>query len=154
MRFLSILTLAGILLGSTPSLAQMPGWQVMKTKHDFKTLVSRLDKAVANNKMGLVTRASASAGAEGRGLKIAGNMIVGVYRNDYAVRMLEASIPAGIEAPIRFYITENNDKTATLSYQKPSVVFAPYEDGGDKLVELAKELDGVFSKIAEEAVQP
>jgi uncharacterized protein (DUF302 family) len=46
--------------------------------------------------------------------------------------VLGASVAAGIEAPIRIYVTENQDGTATLSYKKPSAVFAPYADeGGD-----------------------
>ncbi len=85
---------------------------------------------------------------------IPGNMVIGVYRPDFAVRMLAASIPAGIEAPIRFYITENADGTATLSYKKPSAVFAPYTDGGAALTELAAELDRLFAKIANEAARP
>ena len=127
------------------------GMTVLPTKHSFKELVARLDEAVQANDMGLVTRASASAGAAGRGVKIPGNMVVGVYRNDFAVRMLDASVPAGIEAPIRFYLTENADGTATLSYRAPSVVFAPYK-GGAKLEALAHELDGIFAKIAADAV--
>ena len=101
----------------------------------------------------LVTQASASAGAKGRGLTIPGNRVMGVYRNDYAIRMLEASVAAGIEAPIRFYVTENSDGTATLSWKTPSFVFAPYmTDGGEALSELAAELDGVFRTIADKAV--
>jgi len=80
--------------------------------------------------------------------------VVGVYRPDFAVRMLAASVPAGIEAPIRFYITENPDGTATLSYKKPSAAFAPYSDGGAALRELAAELDALFAKIAKEAAAP
>ncbi len=68
--------------------------------------------------------------------------------------MLAASVPAGIEAPIRFYITENRDGTATLSYKTPSAVFAPYAVGGGKLEEMAKELDALFAKIAREAAGP
>jgi len=78
------------------------------------------------------------------------NPVVGVYHNDFAVRMLEASVPAGIEAPIRFYVTENADGTATLSYRTPSAVFAPY-DGGPALNEMARELDAKFEPIALEA---
>ena len=105
--------------------------------------------------MGLVTRASATLGAKKMLKKtIPGNMVVGVYRPDFAVRMLEASVPAGIEAPIRLYITENDDGTATLSYKMPSAVFAPYEDGGAKLRELAAELDAIFDKIARQAAAP
>jgi uncharacterized protein (DUF302 family) len=68
--------------------------------------------------------------------------------------MLEASIPAGIEAPLRIYITENADGSADLSYKLPSFVFAPYTDGGDKLKALAAELDGVFAAIVEQASAP
>ncbi len=64
---------------------------------------------------------------------------------------LAASIAAGIEAPIRFYVTENADRTATLSYKTPTAVFAPYSDGGEKLTEMARELDAIFAKIAKEA---
>lgn len=120
---------------------------VRPTRYGFATLVARLDKAITANKMFVVTRASASKGAAGRGIKILGNMVVGVYRNDFAVRMLAASVAAGIEAPIRFYITENADGTATLRYRKPSVVFAPYA-GGAKLKELAGTLDAIFDRIA------
>jgi len=132
-----------------------PGWSVNATPHSYKALIGRLNAAVKANKMGLVTRASATVGAAKKLKKtIPGNMVVGVYRPDFAVRMLEASIPAGIEAPIRFYITENADGTATLSYKTPSAVFAPYTDGGQKLRDLAAELDVLFAKIAKEASAP
>ncbi len=125
-----------------------------KTSHGYKALIERLNAAVKANKMGLVTRASATLGAKSLGKTIPGNMVVGVYRPDFAIRMLEASVPAGIEAPIRFYITENDDGTATLSYKTPAAVFAPYSDGGEELKALAKELDALFAKIAREAAAP
>ena len=125
----------------------------METPHSYPVLVERLEKAIADNKMGLVTRASATVGAKkALDRTIPGNMVVGVYHPRFAVRMLEASVPAGIEAPIRFYITENADKSATLSYKTPSAVFAPYMGGNDKLKTLADELDALFAKIAAEAV--
>ncbi len=130
------------------------GVRVMATPHDFKTLVQRVEAAVKAHKMSVVTRASASKGAAGRGITIPGNMVLGVYRNDFAVRMLEASVPAGIEAPIRFYVTENPDGTASLGYHAPSAVFAPYEDGGAALAALAVELDAIFAAVAAEAVAP
>ena len=80
--------------------------------------------------------------------------MIGVYRNDYARRMLEASIAAGIETPIRFYITENEAGGATLSWKTPSFVFASYmQEGGDALAGLAAELDAVFEKIAARALE-
>lgn len=122
---------------------------VTATPHSFAALQDRLEAAVRARGFFVVTRASASAGAAGRGLTIAGNLVIGVYRNDYAVRMLEASVAAGIEAPLRFYVTENADGTATLSYRKPSRVFAPY--GSAKLDAMAAELDPVWAKIAADA---
>lgn len=136
-------------LATAPAQAEMAGWKVMKTQQSYADLVASLEKAIADNKMGLVTRASATVGAKKMLKKdIPGNMVIGVYRPDFAVRMLEASVPAGIEAPIRFYITENADGTADLSYRTPSAVFAPYEDGGEALKTMAAELDGIFAKIA------
>lgn len=43
--------------------------------------------------LGLVAQASASRGAAARGVKIRGNLVLMVFRNDYAVRMLAASVP-------------------------------------------------------------
>jgi uncharacterized protein (DUF302 family) len=126
-----------------------PGTVVLQTGHSYADLVSRLDAAVKANKMGLVTRASATKGAASLGKMIPGNMVVGVFRPDFAIRMLDASVAAGIEAPLRFYITENADGTANLTYRKPSAVFAPYEVPA--LDDMAKELDRIFEKIAAEA---
>lgn len=135
------------------SLSPRQGWEVKPTQKAYGELVDDLKAGIKAEKMLLVTQASASAGAKGRGLTIPGNRVIGVYRNDYAVRMLEASIAAGIEAPIRFYVTENSDGTATLSWKTPTFVFAPYmEEGGDALATLAAELDGVFATIADSAV--
>ncbi|MEM7172851.1 MAG: DUF302 domain-containing protein [Pseudomonadota bacterium] len=154
MRLFTTIAAAFFMLSSASlAQAQQEGWIIQDTSHDYPTLVERLDQAVADNKMGVVTRASATVGAKKKLDKvIPGNMVVGVYRPDFAVRMLDASIPAGIEAPIRFYITENEDGTATLSYVPPSVVFAPYSDGGQALQDMAQELDGIFAAIASQAV--
>ena len=122
------------------------------TQIPYADMISRLNAAVKAEKMGLVTRASASKGASRRNILIKGNMIVGVFRNDFAVRMLEASTDAGIEAPIRFYITERRDGSARLSYKKPSFVYAPYmADAEPELADLAKELDVIFAAIARRA---
>ncbi len=136
-------------------LATQKGWVVIKTTYDYPTMVKRVNAAAKANKIGIVSRASATVGAA-KVLKkeIPGNMVVGLYHPRFAVRMLEASIAAGIEAPIRVYITQNSDGTATLSYKKPSTVFAPYmATGGDKLKALATELDTLFAAIAAHATK-
>ena len=131
--------------------APYPGTRVVKTPHSFAVLTQRVEKAVEANGMGLVAQASASRGAAARGVKIPGNVVLMVFRNDYAVRMLAASVPAGIEAPLRLYVTENADGTASLSYRTPGAVFAPY--GNPALDAMAKELDPIFEKIVSDATR-
>ena len=122
-----------------------------KTGASFKKSAAALAQAVKKNKMGLVCRASAQRGAAAIGVKIKGNQVFGVYHPRFAVRMLKASIPAGIEAPIRIYIYENTDGTATITYKKPTSVFRPY--GSASLDKMAAELDVIFAKIVSDAVQ-
>lgn len=126
--------------------------ETVETKQGFEGLVDSLKAAIEANDMVVVTQACASCGAARRGITIPGNMVLGVYRNDFAVRMLEASVPAGIEAPIRFYVTENADGTASLTYRLPSAVFAPY--GSADLDAMAKELDQIWQEIVADAVAP
>jgi hypothetical protein len=58
--------------------ASFPGTKVIKTGYSYETLRSRIDAAIARNKVYVVSRASASAGARRRGVKIPGNMVIGV----------------------------------------------------------------------------
>lgn len=118
--------------------------------HSFADTVSRLESATETNQMGLVARASASAGAAARGEKIAGNAVLMIFRNDYAIRMLAASVAAGIEAPIRLYVTEGSDGRVSITYRTPSSLFAPYRSA--ELDLLARELDPVFARIVSDAV--
>lgn len=134
-------------------LTKRKGWHVYATRHSYADLVKRLEEAVKKNKMAVVNAASASDGAKAQGFTIPGNRVVGVYRNDFARRMLAASLAAGIEAPIRFYITENTDGMATLSYRRPSAVFAPYiTRKKSDLRAVATELDAIFAQIALDTV--
>jgi len=144
------------LLAAGPSLADMaqrPGWVVIPTGLSYQQLSERVIAAAGEVKLGVVAQASASAGArKALGKDIPGNTVIGLYHPRFAVPMLEASTAAGIEAPIRVYVTENGDGTATLSYKTPSHVFAPYfDEGGDRLKALAGELDGLFATLAAKA---
>jgi uncharacterized protein (DUF302 family) len=127
----------------------LPGTIVLETPHGFDALVERTQQAVEHAGLVVVATASASRAAKGRGIDIPGNAVVMAFNNIYAVRMLAANVDAGIEAPIRLYISENPDKTATLSYRPPSLVFAPY--AGEDLKAMARELDAVFDGLAKEA---
>lgn len=128
------------------------GWVVHATDKPFVTLVADTRKAVGANGLIVVTQAGPTKAAASRGITIPGNMVIGAFNNDFAVKVLATSTAAMIEAPIRFYITENEDGTASLSYKTPSFVFAPYTaEGGLELKTLALELDAIFSQIVEDA---
>ena len=130
------------------------GWVVNPTTKNYSDLIADLKKAVKANKMGVVTQAGPTKAAANRGITIPGNRVIGVFNNKFAVRTLALSTAAMIEAPIRFYVTENPDQTATLAYKTPSHVFAPYMDEvGAELVEVAAELDVIFAQIAAAAAQ-
>jgi uncharacterized protein (DUF302 family) len=123
-----------------------------KTKAPFLQAEKDLTQAIKKNKMGLVNKASATHGAASIGVKIKGNRVFGVYHPRFAVRMLKASVPAGIEAPIRIYLYENADGTATITYKKPTDVFRPY--GSKALDKMAAELDVILANIVRDAVNP
>ncbi len=153
--FSARITLFFCLLLAIPGLAYAdstmpyPGTQTVPSKYSFNQLLPRLEHAIDANKMGLVAQASASSGAAARGIKIPGNAVLMVFRNDYAVRMLKASVASGIEAPLRLYVTENKNGTASVTYRTPSAIFAPY--GNSQLNALAHELDPILAKIVNDA---
>ncbi len=151
-------TICGLVFLASGALAESPqpreGWAVLPTQKSYAELVSAVKSATKAAKFGVVTEAGPTGAAKSRGITIPGNRVIGVFRNDYAVEVLKTSTAAMIEAPIRFYVTENDDGTATLSYKTPSFVFSPYMDeGGARLAELANQLDTVFEKIAADATK-
>jgi hypothetical protein len=55
---------------SADNATPFPGTHVIKTGHSYQAMVEKLPKAVANNKMGVVARASATLGAKKIGVTI------------------------------------------------------------------------------------
>jgi len=95
--------------------------------------------------MGIVAEACATCGAKAIGVTIPGNRVIMIFNPHFAVRMLKASTAAGVEAPLRLYVTENTDGTARLSYRLASHVFKPYDVHA--LNDMAKELDAIIENI-------
>ena len=135
-------------------IAPRDGWVALESSYSFENLIKRVEFAASDHGIGIVTRASATIGAKRvLDVEIPGNMVMGLFHPRFAVRMLAASVSAGIEAPIRLYLTENDDGSTTLSYKTPSHVFAPYMDeGGEELRTLSLELDELFDSLSRQAV--
>ena len=149
-HFTTILASAMALMALRPASAETAaGYQTVHSKWPYAELEEKLKAAIVKNKMNPVNRASASDGAKGRGVSIRGDAVIGVFRNDFAVRMLEANVDAGIEAPVRLHLVEEADGTTTIRYYKPSALFGRYE--GDAIKALGKDLDGVFEQIVRDA---
>ena len=118
---------------------------VVLVQKPFGVAADVLKAAIAANGLGLVCHANAQTAAASRGVRIKGKQVLMAFRPDFAVRMLAASVEAGFEAPVRIYITENDDGTATIRYVKPSAIFRPYAH--PDLDRLGAELDPIFEKI-------
>ena len=151
---ITALALACLPLPALAEMAPRDGWSVTTTAKSYADLIEAVKSAAKANKMGVVTQAGPTGAARSRGITIPGNRIIGLFNNVYAVDVLNLSTAAMIEAPIRMYVTENADGTATLSYKTPSTVFAPYmAEAGPELTRIASELDAIFATIAAAAVQ-
>ena len=133
-RLLSWLAFVALLLmpvqGTASDLQPRAGWVVRPTDKPFDRLVEDVIAAIKANGLVVVTQAGPTKAAAARGIEIPGNRVIGAFNNDYAVRVIGTSVAAMIEAPIRLYVTENADGTATLSYKTPSMIFSPYMDEG------------------------
>ena len=144
----------GLLLAS-PVGAENPapysGMRTVETGRPFAAYVERLKAAVRANKMGIVAHACATCGAKAIGVAIPGNHVVMIFHPRFAVAMLKASIAAGIEAPIRLYLTENADGTAKLTYRLASHTFGAYQVPA--LDAMAKDLDTIVAKIVVDAAK-
>lgn len=125
------------------------GWAVHASDTPYEGMIAAVKDAARANGLGVVTEAGPTGAARARGIDIPGNRVIGLFNNDFAVRILRLSTAAMIEAPIRVYVTEGADGLATLAYKTPSHVFAPYMDeGGAALAEVAAELDELFAAMA------
>lgn len=147
-----VFCVAGSMVGAVDDMTARENWALHATELDYATLVDRVRAAIKDEGLAVVTRAGPTKAAKARGITIPGNTVIGAFNNEFAVRILSLSTAAMIEAPVRFYVTENADGTATLSYKLPSAVFAPYADeGGSELSQAAAELDTIFEAIATSA---
>jgi len=153
MRYLILLAFALTASLTIADPKEREGRVIHPTHLGYIDLIESVKAATKKNKMGVVTEAASTASAKTRGIAISGNRVIGFFNNIFAVEMLNASESAMIEAPVRFYVTEQPNGTATLSYKMPSHVFAPYADENPEVMKITTELDTVFAAIADAAIK-
>jgi len=121
--------------------------KVHKYDAPFPEVVKALISGVEKNDMSLVCYINVQENARERGLMIGGNRILEVFRPDYAIRVWEADIEAGVDVPIRIHVCEGSDGYTYARYREPSNTFAPYDN--DALSALGAELDPIFERVVE-----
>ena len=136
-----------LLVLATPALAESRDDRVtQQTGKPFGSYVEALTRAITANGFNIVGIACATCAIQNTfNETVPGNRVFLFFRPDYAQRMLRAGTEAGIEAPIRLYVTEAGDGTAHVSYRLPSAIFGAY--GSDALKALGTELDADVSLI-------
>lgn len=145
------LLIAGLAAGPAAAVTPTPysGTQIVETGKPFKPYVEALRTSIKQNGMVLIGLACATCGAKSIGVDIPGNRVFLFFNPHFAVRMLKASEAAGIEAPIRIYVTETAAGHAKTTYRMPSHVFGAYDAPG--LDDLGRDLDAVVAKILADA---
>ncbi|WP_420402619.1 DUF302 domain-containing protein [Nisaea sp.] len=103
------------------------GVVTVETGQPFDAFVKTLPEAIKKRGFNIVGIACATCAAKSEGVTIPGNRVFLFFKPAYAVRMLAASEAAGIEAPIRVYVTEGPDGSARVTYRLPSHVFGAYK---------------------------
>jgi uncharacterized protein (DUF302 family) len=143
-----------LMLSAAAMAGPRPGHEAAESAKPWRILIEDLRAAIVAEGMVVVTEAGPTEAAAARGVIIPGNRVLGVFRNDFAVRLVRLSEAASIEAPIRFHVTEQPGGGARLAWKTPSHVLAPYlDEGGAELAALAAELDAVFARIAGQALR-
>lgn len=146
--------LAVLVLLAAPAAAQNPepysGMVTVETGKPFKAFVKAVRPAIKKHRFNIVGIACANCAAKSLGVTIPGNRVFLFFKPEFAVRMLAASVAAGIEAPIRLYVTETPDGSARVTYRLPSHVFGAYDV--PDLTAMGRELDRWMTTIITDAV--
>jgi len=121
-----------------------PGTVSLGCSYSLADTVRRLEKSIRANGMTLVQ--TVNSGGRGQ----TGVSVLLVSSSDYWGRILKVNQLAGMEMPIRIYVTDQGNRTAAVIYRAPSSIFALYDS--PDLDRIAIDLDQVFAKIVDDAI--
>lgn len=111
---------------------------------DVDQAVAVLQASIAAHSMGLVAHINGQANAAKKGIRVAADQILEVFRPDFAERVWQAEKRAGIDIPLRIHIYEYAGQTL-LGFRTPLEIFAPYQNPA--LLTIADELETVFDSM-------
>lgn len=100
--------------------------------------------AIAAYPMGLVAHANGQANCAKKGISVAADQVLEVFRPDYAAKVWAAEKTAGIDIPLRIHLYDADGAT-WIAYRPAADVFRPYANPA--LDALAGELDAIFRQL-------
>ncbi len=106
--------------------------------------VQRLKSAAAAVPMGVVAHIDGQANCANKGIEVAPDQILEIFRPDFALRVWAADKRAGLDIPVRGHVCEHEGKT-WVACRLPSAIFAPYAKPA--LDALGRELDAIFLHV-------
>jgi uncharacterized protein (DUF302 family) len=121
-----------------------PGTVSLGSSYALGDAVRRVEKAVRANGLTLVQ--TVNSGGRGQ----TGASVILVSSSDYWGRILKINQLAGMEMPIRIYVTDTGNRTSAVIYRAPSSIFALYDS--PELDHIAGDLDQLFAKIVDDAI--
>ena len=132
--------------GEAEEVGPYPGTLLWQTDMRGSEVVARLQRAISGNGMMITAELQLPAIAPDK----VNCTVLLVYRDADAARTLQAKQAAGMEWPIRLYVSEGRDHKASVTYRTPSSIFALYDSPA--LDQVAGELDQRFAKIIDDAI--
>ncbi|AOV18243.1 DUF302 domain-containing protein [Acidihalobacter aeolianus] len=108
------------------------------------TVVEKLLAGIDAVNMRVVAHINGQANARKLGKEVPADQILEVFRPDFAIRVWQASKPAGIEIPLRIHVYEQAGATH-VACRMPGETFAPYDSA--ELSGIGAELDVIFGDI-------
>lgn len=106
--------------------------------------IERLKSAAAAVRMGVVAHIDGKANCAKKGIQVAPDQILEIFRPEFAVEVWAADKRAGLDIPIRIHVCEHEART-WVACRLPTAIFAPY--GNPALDALGRELDAIFLQI-------
>jgi len=106
--------------------------------------IEKLLSGVEAEGMRIVAHINGQANAAKIGQTVPADQILEIFRPDFAIKVWKACKAAGHDIPLRIHVYEEQ-RVTKVACRMPSETFALFES--DELMQVAKELDVIFSNI-------
>lgn len=123
----------------------------VKSNYPVKTTVARLEAAIQEKGLSLFAVIDHAAAAEKAGLSLRPTTLVIFGNPKVGTLLMQSDQRMGIELPLKFLVTENEDGTVSINYNNPEGFAADYSlaDKAEVIANVKKALAGLAAAAAE-----